>query len=173
MMLGSNICISISFIYFGLTWILLSPVALLTIIVMKARTYEPIKGFPDFANALGWLMVAAVVFLIPVWFIIYTCMKGVGQTCIKLNSPTKAWGPANPEDRTGPYADNLPFTDYTSATTNGDTKKTPYQEEHYYQEKVNIHSVSSPGKGGGVENTGYVPHNEYLYNTLQDDVTKF
>lgn len=103
MMLGRSIPVQCSFVYFGIMWCIITPIGLLGVTVMKATQYKPIKGNPDWAEALGWMIVAFPMVFIPVWFVVYTCKNGVAKLCCQLNSPRANWGPAKDEHRTGRY----------------------------------------------------------------------
>ncbi|CAL1543512.1 unnamed protein product [Lymnaea stagnalis] len=89
------------------TWIFFAP----AIIVFECVQYEPIidEHYPDWAEALGWLIVAAVMIWTPAWYIIKFLVewkknnfrKG-WKLFVKLNNPTIKWGPKDPENRTLP-----------------------------------------------------------------------
>ncbi|XP_060063257.1 sodium- and chloride-dependent glycine transporter 1-like [Ylistrum balloti] len=106
MMIGRNICVTISFYFFGLMWCVVSPIGLTTVIIAKIIESEPFVSdgyrYPDWAQAIGWMIVAAALICMPLWYIVYLWRNGLGSLCRKINSPSSTWGPALPENRTGP-----------------------------------------------------------------------
>ncbi|XP_021364323.1 sodium- and chloride-dependent glycine transporter 1-like isoform X2 [Mizuhopecten yessoensis] len=115
MMLGQNTCITISFLFFGIMWCFVSPICLAAVIVAKCIDYEKFVSdgyvYPDWAQAIGWLIVAGALCFMPIWYIIYMCKNGLFTLCKRVNTPTRAWGPALPENRTGPrYSQTVEVT---------------------------------------------------------------
>ncbi|XP_012945656.1 sodium- and chloride-dependent glycine transporter 1 [Aplysia californica] len=90
--------------YWIVTWMFLTPVAIIFIIVVSAIQYET-SGYGDetfapWAEGIGWLMVAVPILAILIVGVIQFCRYGY-PACIQ---PTSTWGPSQPEDRTGRYA---------------------------------------------------------------------
>nr|XP_022323366.1 sodium- and chloride-dependent glycine transporter 1-like [Crassostrea virginica] len=110
MMIGDKICVGVCFWYFGACWLLISPLALLAVIVFKIIQTEPFENdgylYPDSGQVIFWLIQVTCLIPIPVWFVYYSCKKGLGK-------PKHEWGPALPENRIGRYAS--PFSDVTAA----------------------------------------------------------
>lgn len=108
MMLGSSLITKIFFLYFGATWLLISPLALLAVIIFKAIQTKPATDgsyvYPEAGQALGWLMVLAPLIWIPVVFFFEAFRNGLGRLLKKINSPEEKWGPALSENQTGCYS---------------------------------------------------------------------
>ncbi|XP_046351914.1 sodium- and chloride-dependent glycine transporter 1-like [Haliotis rufescens] len=137
MMIGTrmNIVATIVYYYFLLCWCFLSPVLLVTVLVFKSMQYTPITGpgYPEWSEALGWLIVAAILISIPAWYCGYFCFKGGFELWWNLNKPLDEWGPRLDENKHGRYS---PGFGSPLATL----------------ENV---SVGSNKKGGGLINGGY------------------
>ena len=105
-MIGRNLCVTISFYFFGLMWCFVSPLCLAAVIVAKIINTEPFTSdgslYPDWAQAIGWMIVAATLICIPLFYVISMGKAGLPEFCRKVNTPTSSWGPALPENRTGP-----------------------------------------------------------------------
>lgn len=110
MMIGDRLCVNFCFWYFGACWLLISPLALLAVIVFKIIQTKPFENdgylYPDSGQAIFWLIQVTCLIGIPVWFVYYSCKKGLGK-------PKSDWGPALTENRTGRYA--APFSDVTNS----------------------------------------------------------
>ncbi|XP_061184918.1 sodium- and chloride-dependent glycine transporter 1-like [Saccostrea echinata] len=123
MMLGSNIVINIFFGYFATMWLLISPLALLAVIIFKAVQTKPATDgsyvYPDFGQALGWLMVLAPLIWIPVIFFFEAFRNGLGRLLVKITSPEKNWGPALPENQVGRYSEENKARSQKINGTNG------------------------------------------------------
>ncbi|XP_069107592.1 sodium- and chloride-dependent glycine transporter 1-like [Argopecten irradians] len=106
MMIGRNLCVTISFYFFGLMWCFVSPLCLAAVIVAKIINTVPFTSdgylYPDWAQAIGWMIVAATLICIPLFYVISMWKAGLPEICRKVNAPTSSWGPALPENRTGP-----------------------------------------------------------------------
>lgn len=109
MMIGDRLCVKPCFWYFGACWLLISPLALLAVIIFKIAQTKPLESdgylYPDSGQVIFWLIQVTCLIGIPGWFIYYSCKKGLGK-------PTEDWGPALPENRTGRYS--VAFNDITS-----------------------------------------------------------
>ncbi|XP_046542266.1 sodium- and chloride-dependent glycine transporter 2-like [Haliotis rubra] len=90
--------------YWIINWAFLTPVAILFIVIVSATQYTPANYgdyiFPPWAEGIGWCMVVAPVAMILLVMIIQIIRLGPRRAF----SPTRSWGPASPEDRTGKYA---------------------------------------------------------------------
>ncbi|XP_067687763.1 sodium- and chloride-dependent glycine transporter 1-like isoform X2 [Haliotis asinina] len=111
MMIGlrMNIVETIVYNYFLLCWGIISPVLLVVVIVFKCMQYTPIigPGYPDWSEALGWLIVAAILISIPAWFCGYFCYKGGFEVWWNLSKPLENWGPKLDENKHGRYSSQL------------------------------------------------------------------
>lgn len=92
--------------FFRICWNALTPLILLTCIIVKAVKYEPYSledsAFPGWAQAVGWLQVAFILSWIPMIAIIVVCIRGNILTVIKRTArPDESWGPAAPKHRIG------------------------------------------------------------------------
>ncbi|XP_071087152.1 sodium- and chloride-dependent glycine transporter 1-like isoform X1 [Haliotis cracherodii] len=90
--------------YWVINWVFLTPVVILFIVIVSATQYSPANyvdyEFPPWAEGIGWCMVLAPVAMILLVMLIQIIRLGP----LKAFRPTRSWGPANPEDRTGKYA---------------------------------------------------------------------
>ncbi|XP_048238675.1 sodium- and chloride-dependent glycine transporter 1-like [Haliotis rufescens] len=90
--------------YWVINWVFLTPVVIVFIVIVSATQYAPANYgeyiYPPWAEGIGWCMVVAPLVMIFLVMIIQVCRLGPR----KAFSPTRSWGPANPEDRTGKYA---------------------------------------------------------------------
>ncbi|XP_067663048.1 sodium- and chloride-dependent glycine transporter 2-like [Haliotis asinina] len=90
--------------YWVINWVFLTPVAILFIVIVSATQYSPAKygnyTFPPWAEGIGWCMVVAPLAMILIVMLVQIIRLGPRRAF----SPTRSWGPANPEDRTGKYA---------------------------------------------------------------------
>lgn len=132
LMLGSNIVISAFFLYFGATWLLISPVALLAVIIFKAIQTKPATDgsyvYPEGGQALGWLIVLAPLIWIPVIFFFEAFRNGLGKLLKKINSPEENWGPALSENKTGRYSDEYKERMKQRTGSNGYTISNPEEQ---------------------------------------------
>ncbi|KAL3856091.1 hypothetical protein ACJMK2_015287 [Sinanodonta woodiana] len=106
MMIGSKLVTKISFWYFGILWCFVTPVCLLAVIVFKVLQYEPYyvtngAVFDKWADAIGWLIVAAALLPIPAWFFGYYFVMGGYKLCVEVNSTQPKWGPSLEENKDG------------------------------------------------------------------------
>jgi SNF family Na+-dependent transporter len=97
-------------IIFRICWSLVSPVVVFLVIIATGASYKPptlFSGtyvFPDWAAAIGWMIVAFTLFFIPVVFV-YTLFKnGAFKIMVESAKPLAKWGPAETANRTGRYA---------------------------------------------------------------------
>ncbi|UYV60163.1 SLC6A7 [Cordylochernes scorpioides] len=85
-------------IYWKSMWVFITPATLIGILIFLWITYTPASYgdyvFPEWANALGWLMALASVILIPI-FAAYEVFKNIrsGEPLSDLLRPTEDWGP--------------------------------------------------------------------------------
>lgn len=105
MMIGKTTITFISFFYFLPMWCVLTPLCLLAVIVFKAIQYEPKSVtdadiFPAWGDVIYWGIVLFPVLFIPVWHILYYCIRGGCRAWLDVNSPKEKWGPALAENRT-------------------------------------------------------------------------
>ncbi|XP_072171035.1 sodium- and chloride-dependent glycine transporter 1-like [Diadema setosum] len=103
------------FIYFPICWACVSPLAMLSIVIMSFVFYVPAYYgsyvFPDWAQAIGWLMAFASFLVIPVYATYAMVFKATGSFKTRflfLLKPSWDWGPALNEDRI--KAGYLPFS---------------------------------------------------------------
>ncbi|XP_063412861.1 sodium- and chloride-dependent glycine transporter 2-like [Mytilus trossulus] len=150
MMMGNSLPVQVTFFFFAPTWCVISPVALAVVIVLKAIQYEPTAMgsymYPDWANALGWMIVLCPLVFIPGWFIYHLLFKDNRGMC----SPRPNWGPALDENQTGRYAKPITHA-HPQAAYVVDSEKKPY----FNQPITN-----------GLENKGYE-------SDLSEPTTKF
>uniref|UniRef100_A0A0B7A795 Transporter n=1 Tax=Arion vulgaris TaxID=1028688 RepID=A0A0B7A795_9EUPU len=73
------------FIYFKATWIVISPVLLLAVVVFKAYQLEDFK--PAWTGLLYYLIVIFCLMWIPICFFFYTCRHGLWE----MMAPKKEW----------------------------------------------------------------------------------
>ncbi|XP_064607886.1 sodium-dependent proline transporter-like [Liolophura sinensis] len=103
-MLGNRVCCCCTWtvcrLWWGFTWLILTPVGVLFILGFSLYDYEDAtygdEQFPTWANALGWLMTLAVVAAIIITPIIMF-VTGSGTASERFRSlfkPTVDWGPA-------------------------------------------------------------------------------
>ena len=78
-------------------WFLISPAALVTVFVAGCATWtKPSYGavqYPDWAHVIGWLLLAASVVQIPVWFLVMTALSVVEGRCRAWPTfrPAQSW----------------------------------------------------------------------------------
>ncbi|XP_052078661.1 sodium-dependent proline transporter-like [Mytilus californianus] len=86
-------------IYWYITWMFITPVAIIFIVIMSGLNYAPAYYgdyvFPGYAEALGWLMVCSPLALIVLGFIVQSIRYGFPGALKKQPE----WGPALDEDR--------------------------------------------------------------------------
>nr|WLN44356.1 ORPHAN1 [Sinonovacula rivularis] len=113
MMLGYSSVIktftSISFYFFAPMWCLVTPLCLLAVIIFRGIQYQTLHFesptvYPEWADALWWLVTLFPILSIFVWFLVYLCYKGCCNVLVQANSPDESWGPGLEENRTGRYA---------------------------------------------------------------------
>ncbi|CAL1549147.1 unnamed protein product, partial [Lymnaea stagnalis] len=77
----------IFYAYYIWNWIFFAPVLILVSVSIICVQYEPIidEHYPDWAEALGWLIVAAVMIWTPAWYIIKFLVEW------KKNNFRKGW----------------------------------------------------------------------------------
>ncbi|KAL4218936.1 hypothetical protein ACF0H5_021523 [Mactra antiquata] len=130
MMLGRTLMTNIAFVFFIPAWVLITPLALMGVIIFKAMQYKPLTldsyDYPDFGDAIGWLAVGACILIVPGWFIGYYCYQGGVSVLVNVNSPKQKWGPANTEDRGERY--KIPSIDVFNVEIGADSEKKPIQE---------------------------------------------
>ncbi|XP_052235205.1 sodium- and chloride-dependent glycine transporter 1-like [Dreissena polymorpha] len=102
--------VNFSFYCFAPMWCIFTPLCLLGIIVFKCIQYKPesvtnAKIYPMWADVIWWMITAATIIMIPLWFIAYYCLHDGCRTLAKANSPKPKWGPALRENRLGRYND--------------------------------------------------------------------
>ncbi|XP_069107590.1 sodium- and chloride-dependent glycine transporter 1-like [Argopecten irradians] len=110
MMIGRNTCVKLCHHFFGLMWCIVSPISLAAVIVAKIIDTEPFVSdgylYPDWAQAIGWMIVVTSLVFMPLWYVYYLWRNGLPSFCKKINAPTANWGPTLPEHRTGPRYSN-------------------------------------------------------------------
>ncbi|GFO12985.1 sodium- and chloride-dependent glycine transporter 2-like, partial [Plakobranchus ocellatus] len=126
LMVGHSLFAKITYyVYFSWGMAIATPLFILFIIGFDCYDYERYPSdAPRWAEALGWLIVAFVMMWMPLWYIIrfivaiFQNPEGLPlwQLFVKMNQPTKKWGPQNPEHRTIPRyqqasAGQQPFSD--------------------------------------------------------------
>ena len=78
-------------------WFLISPAALVTVFVAGCATWtKPSYGavqYPEWAHVIGWLLLAASVVQIPVWFLVMTALSVVEGRCRAWPTfrPAQSW----------------------------------------------------------------------------------
>merc|ERR1711963_332072 len=90
-------------LYWVVTWVALTPAAIVFIIVVSAVQYKTsgydTEIFAPWAEGIGWLMVCAPIAAIFVVGIIQLIRYGPRKSI----RPLPSWGPSQPDDRTGRY----------------------------------------------------------------------
>lgn len=98
-------------IYYVTSWVVVTPAAIVFIIIMTGVNYTPAsyagRIFPAWAEGLGWMMVAIPIVLVIMGAIIQ--LVRCGGSLKKATTPHKSWGPRLQENRTGRYHDNLGY----------------------------------------------------------------
>lgn len=101
----------IFWVYYASTWVVITPCAIIFIIVMTGVSYTPAgydgEDFPGWAEGLGWMMVAVPIVLILVGMIVQLVRNG--GSLKKATTPHRSWGPRLAEYRVDRYNDNLGF----------------------------------------------------------------
>lgn len=132
MMLGKKSFVY--WIYWYVTWCFLTPVSIVFIVIMSAIGYSPAYYgdyvFPDWAQALGWMMVVAPLVTVIGVMIVQVIIKGFP----KAYQSQPHWGPALDEDRAKdparyrPLNESSPTVQYDGGQVNvnyiNDTEKT-------------------------------------------------
>ncbi|XP_076468163.1 sodium-dependent proline transporter-like [Babylonia areolata] len=109
--------------YWRGTWMVVTPVAILVMIVMSGVQYAPATygdyEFEPWVQGLGFAIAALPVACILLGFVVQGCRyKSIKAAC---QSDPK-WGPSRPDHRTGRYAEvNLAFVDIDGDTGNNHT----------------------------------------------------
>uniref|UniRef100_A0A8D0KID8 Transporter n=1 Tax=Salvator merianae TaxID=96440 RepID=A0A8D0KID8_SALMN len=100
--------------FFQICWRFISPVIIFFILVFTVIQYRPISYnayvYPNWAITIGFLMALSSVICIPV-YAIYCVLRSEGDSLLQrlknATRPSREWGPALPEHRTGRYAPPL------------------------------------------------------------------
>ncbi|XP_067686410.1 sodium- and chloride-dependent glycine transporter 2-like [Haliotis asinina] len=81
------------YIYFTISWLVISPLLILAVIVFKGIQYEPLtaKGEPVWAEVIGWFVAMSPVAIIVIVFLWYTCQNGIWQRLLELNMHSDEW----------------------------------------------------------------------------------
>ncbi|KAK3788155.1 hypothetical protein RRG08_042849 [Elysia crispata] len=107
----SKLARTMYYAYFSWAMTLATPICVLLIIGFECYDYKRYpEDAPRWAEALGWLIVAFVMMWTPLWYIVKYLIaitlnpEGLTywQIFIKMNQPTRKWGPADPQNRTIP-----------------------------------------------------------------------
>ncbi|CAI9737449.1 sodiumchloride1-likedependent and chloride-dependent glycine transporter 1-like [Octopus vulgaris] len=79
------------------------------VIISKAIQYKVVTlhsyVYPRWAQTIGWLIVIIPLVIIPVYFVVKHCQSGGYLVMVKSLKPLSNWGPSEPENRTGKYAE--------------------------------------------------------------------
>jgi solute carrier family 6 amino acid transporter-like protein 5/7/9/14 len=146
-------------IYWYLTWMLLTPMAIIFIIIFMGISHVNISyndvDFPDVADLVGWLMVVVAVVWIPlfmVWEVIKEWRKngfvGFWDLLGRASSPTSDWGPALKKHR---LECNYPVTD-------GD----PQFQDISKPSTFGVEDLSNPQKNGHLNSSFEVEHDQKM-----------
>ncbi|XP_029647898.2 sodium- and chloride-dependent glycine transporter 1-like [Octopus sinensis] len=96
-------------VYWRICWCFVTPFILFVVIVSKAIQYKVVTlhsyVYPRWAQTIGWLIVIIPLVIIPVYFVVKHCQSGGYQVMVKSLKPLSNWGPSEPENRTGKYAE--------------------------------------------------------------------
>ncbi|ELU02987.1 hypothetical protein CAPTEDRAFT_121763 [Capitella teleta] len=131
--------------FMKVTWLFLVPFLLLVIIVFLALQYERpslfsgVYSYPAFAEGFGWLIVAACLLPIPIFFLFNYMRLGGCKVLREANRPRESWGPAAKEDRIGRYDPNIADF-YTEYATKGEDL--PGYENHAYVISEHVEETS-------------------------------
>ncbi|CAG5130141.1 unnamed protein product [Candidula unifasciata] len=130
----------IFYCYYLWNWVVVAPLMILAIIIFECVDYTPITSdeYPEWAEALGWILVAFVMIWTPVWYVTAFLVAWAKQgfkdglrLLARLNQPTLKWGPKEPENRT--------LERYRLYLTNGSDKQTPSLKKPPPQSPDNSH----------------------------------
>ncbi|XP_046542282.1 sodium-dependent proline transporter-like [Haliotis rubra] len=95
--------------YWQATWLVITPLAIVVMIVMSFVQYSPSYygdyKFPAWGQDVGWVMVSVPIACIFVTMVIQIIRHGSVRNAIK---PKDSWGPAKLAHRTGRYASTNP-----------------------------------------------------------------
>ncbi|BFZ21972.1 hypothetical protein BsWGS_25011 [Bradybaena similaris] len=95
--------------YYRWNWVVVAPLMILGIIIFEIVEYTPItsEAFPEWAEGLGWSIVAFVMVWTPAWYLVSFMIQWYRdgwrngfRLFIHMNQPTVKWGPKEPENRT-------------------------------------------------------------------------
>ncbi|KAL5007638.1 hypothetical protein ScPMuIL_016444 [Solemya velum] len=93
--------------YLKVCWKVVSPLIMLILVIFNAVMYEKPDldnvPYPEWALAMGYLIVLFPIVVIPGWFLFYFCRKGGYRMMKSLMEPLPQWGPARPENRKNRY----------------------------------------------------------------------
>lgn len=91
-------------LYWIVNWVFITPAAVVFIVVISAIQYERSgydgQKFEPWAEGIGWVMVGVPIAAMILVMLVQICRLGVERAF----KPTEAWGPSQPEDRTGRYS---------------------------------------------------------------------
>merc|ERR1719323_626456 len=94
-------------IYYRLCWMFITTVLLLFIIIYSIIEHSPLSVdqyvYPDWCNILYWMIVAFTLVWIPIMAVVYIYKRGGVRAAAE---PSRGWGPALSENRTGKYRSN-------------------------------------------------------------------
>ncbi|XP_064609572.1 sodium- and chloride-dependent glycine transporter 1-like, partial [Liolophura sinensis] len=124
--------------YWASMWCVITPLVLVFIFISSAVRNTPASYgdyvFPEYAQGLGWVMMAVSIINIPIFFIFEVIRDNELMSAIKeAMSPAKTWGPALPENRTGDYA-------YTNSA---------YQPDEVVLDTVSSDNITANGQTKG------------------------
>uniref|UniRef100_F7CIM7 Transporter n=1 Tax=Equus caballus TaxID=9796 RepID=F7CIM7_HORSE len=102
-------------LFFQICWRFVSPAIIFFILIFTVIQYQPITynhyQYPGWAVAIGFLMALSSVICIPLYALFQLCRTD-GDTLLQrlknATKPSRDWGPALLEHRTGRYAPTIP-----------------------------------------------------------------
>nr|CAB3266316.1 sodium- and chloride-dependent neutral and basic amino acid transporter B(0+)-like [Phallusia mammillata] len=127
-------------IFWRACWFFISPLLLTAILVwslvtFKGKAYGSGESYPEWANAIGWLIIAFGIVFIPLFAIIAIIQKK--GNIFKAASPSSDWGPYLKQHRGQRYANiDEPREAIEIAKAINDTK-TPGAENPVYEDEEN------------------------------------
>ncbi|XP_052126835.1 sodium-dependent nutrient amino acid transporter 1-like [Frankliniella occidentalis] len=88
--------------YWRITWGFFAPIILTVIFVYSLVDYKPLKyeeyDYPDWADALGWMLALASMIQIPFWGVIQVCRQPGAtfkERVLQAIVPNEDWGPSD------------------------------------------------------------------------------
>ncbi|XP_048253632.1 sodium- and chloride-dependent glycine transporter 1-like isoform X1 [Haliotis rufescens] len=151
-------------IYWRFCWCFMTPAMLFTVIVFKSIQYKPLKYgdyvYPDWAQALSWLVALFPIGAIPGWFLFYFLRNGGWDLMKQLSIPLPGWGPALEQNRKFRYAGTRELAQIAIQKDADDERDVSREMDGYDPKTGGQERLRFDKKDDGQDNLGYTKEDE-------------